>query len=131
MDLALCCYFKQKSELHYAGAYNPLWLLRKGEMQVIKADKQPVGNQGSHKPFTNHMLAVSAGDTVYLFSDGFADQFGGTEDKKIGSGKFRSTLVSLGQMPVKDQGEALATYFDTWKGQAEQVDDVCVMGVRF
>jgi len=131
MDLALCCYFKQRQELHYAGAYNPLWVVRNGEMQVIKADKQPVGNQSSLRPFTDHVMTVSSGDTVYLFSDGFADQFGGTDDKKIGSGKFRSTLQAMQHMSAEHQGEALATFFDTWKGQAEQVDDVCVMGVRF
>jgi len=131
MDLALCCYFKQTGELHYAGAYNPLWVMRNGEMEIIRANKQPVGNMSSHSPFTNHILNVSAGDAVYLFSDGFADQFGGAHDKRIGSAKFRSTLLAMRTKSLKEQGIALAAYFDAWKGTAEQVDDVCVMGVRF
>jgi serine phosphatase RsbU (regulator of sigma subunit) len=131
MDLALCCYFKQTGELHYAGAYNPLWVMRNGEMEIIRANKQPVGNMSSHSPFTNHILNVSAGDAVYLFSDGFADQFGGAHDKRIGSAKFRSTLLAMKTKSLKEQGIALAAYFDAWKGTAEQVDDVCVMGVRF
>lgn len=131
MDLALCCYFKQTGELHYAGAYNPLWVMRNGEMEIIRADKQPVGNMSSHSPFTNHILNVSAGDAVYLFSDGFADQFGGAHDKRIGSATFRRTLLTLKTKSLKEQGIALAAYFDAWKGTTEQVDDVCVMGVRF
>jgi serine phosphatase RsbU (regulator of sigma subunit) len=131
MDLALCCYFKEKKELHYAGAYNPLWVMRNGEMEIVKADKHPVGNLSSHRPFTDHSIRVAPGDSVYLFSDGFADQFGGKDDKKIGTGKFRSTLVSMNDTPLRDQGAALTDFFDNWKGTAEQVDDVCVMGVRF
>lgn len=131
MDLALCCYFKQSGELHYAGAYNPLWVLRNGEVEIIKGDKQPVGNMSSHRSFTNHIVQVTKDDVVYLFSDGFADQFGGTGDKKIGSGKFRAKVASIGHLPLKDQGEVLSDFFDTWKGEAEQVDDVCIIGVRF
>jgi serine phosphatase RsbU (regulator of sigma subunit) len=130
MDLALCCYFKQTGELHYAGAYNPLWVMRNGEMEIIRADKQPVGNMSSHSPFTNHILNVTAGDAVYLFSDGFADQFGGAHDKRIGSATFRSTLLAMRTKSLKEQGIALAAYFDAWKGSAEQVDDVCVMGIK-
>jgi hypothetical protein len=118
MDLALCCYFKQTGELHYAGAYNPLWVMRNGEMEIIRADKQPVGNMSSHSPFTNHILNVSSGDAVYLFSDGFADQFGGAHDKRIGSAKFRSTLLAMRTKSLKEQGIALAAYFDAWKGTA-------------
>lgn len=131
MDLALCCYFKEKKDLHYAGAYNPLWVMRNGEMEIVKADKHPVGNLSSHRPFTDHSIRVAPGDSVYLFSDGFADQFGGKDDKKIGTGKFRSTLVSMKDTPLRNQGAALTAFFDNWKGTAEQVDDVCVMGVRF
>jgi len=66
-----------------------------------------------------------------LFSDGFADQFGGAHDKRIGSATFRSTLLAMRTKLLKEQGIALAAYFDAWKGSAEQVDDVCVIGVRF
>lgn len=131
MDLALCCYFKQSGELHYAGAYNPLWVLRNGQMEVIRADKQPVGETFGRRPFTNHIVHVTKGDAVYLFSDGYADQFGGTDDKKIGTAKFRAKVASIGHLPLKDQGEVLSQFFDSWKGAAEQVDDVCVMGIRF
>lgn len=131
MDLALCCYFKQSGELHYAGAYNPLWVLRNGQMEVIRADKQPVGETFGRRPFTNHIVHVTKGDAVYLFSDGYADQFGGTDDKKIGTAKFRAKVASIGHLPLRDQGEVLSQFFDSWKGAAEQVDDVCVMGIRF
>lgn len=131
MDLSLCCYFKERRELHFAGAYNPLWVLRNGEMEVIRADKHPIGNMSNHRPFTEHMIQIARGDAVYLFSDGFADQFGGANDKKIGSGKFRSTLTETADSSLMDQGMALASFFDEWKGKTEQIDDVCVMGVRF
>jgi len=128
MDIALCSLDGNKVE--YAGANNPLWLIRKGELIELKGDKQPIGKYAKEEPFNTYELDLEAGDTLYIFSDGYADQFGGTKGKKLKTANFKRLLVSIQDKPMKEQKEFIDTSFEEWRGDLEQIDDVCVIGVR-
>ena len=130
MDIALCSL--QGTTLAYAGAHNPLWIVRNGatEMEEIKADKQPIGKYDDPLPYTTHHIELQTGDTFYIFSDGYADQFGGEKGKKLKSSNFKKLLISLQQEPIQRQGPLLDEAFEKWRGSLEQLDDVCVIGVR-
>jgi len=131
MDIALCNLNPGAGILQFAGANNHLYLIRKGEMEVIRADKQDISSKYVNpRPFTNHILDVQPGDVIYLFSDGFPDQFGGAKRKKYKYGKFRSFLLDIHQEPMSKQKELLAKELDQWMGDHEQIDDVLVLGVR-
>ncbi|MBI3136720.1 MAG: SpoIIE family protein phosphatase [Bacteroidetes bacterium] len=131
MDMAICCIDETAHTLEFAGANNPLFLIRSGEVAELKGDKQPVGYfEGKETPFTNHTMNISPGDCVYLFSDGFVDQFGGPKGKKFKYKQFIELLQSIHKRPMVDQKNLLNSTFDEWKGSLEQVDDVCVIGVR-
>ena len=134
MDLALCSLDPGKGILEYAGANNPLYRIRENELTEIKSDKQPVGKYTEVKPFTNHSMQVQSGDCYYLFSDGFPDQFGGPSGKKFKYRQFREFLLSISHHPMQVQKDLLGRALDDWmQGEGtsyEQVDDVCVFGVR-
>ncbi|MBK6953553.1 MAG: SpoIIE family protein phosphatase [Crocinitomicaceae bacterium] len=131
MDIALCSL--DGNVLQYAGANNPLWIIRKGaqEVEEIKADKQPIGKYASEKSFTTHTVQLHAGDTIYIFSDGFTDQFGGEKKKKYKAANLKKMLLSIQQYSMDEQKNRVAENFETWKGSIEQLDDVCLIGVRF
>lgn len=136
MDIALCSMEQDSSgnvQLEYAGAYNPLWLVRKGSQDIeqVRADKQPIGKMEHTTPFKNNTIEINEGDTIYLFSDGFSDQFGGDNGKKLKSSNFRKLILSLQDKSMMEQKQALHDFFVNWQGDLEQVDDVCVIGVRF
>jgi serine phosphatase RsbU (regulator of sigma subunit) len=118
--------------LEWSGANNPLWLLRKDatEIEEIKADKQPIGQFDNRVPFTTHEFELHSGDTFYLFTDGYADQFGGPKGKKFKYKTFQDLLVAMRDEPMEKQQETLNKEFEAWKGELEQVDDVCIIGVR-
>ncbi|MCH2235852.1 MAG: SpoIIE family protein phosphatase [Crocinitomicaceae bacterium] len=130
MDIALCALEGRK--LKYAGAHNPLWIIRNGgdEVEEIKADKQPVGKFENGDPFKTHEVELNEGDTFYLFSDGFADQFGGEKGKKFKSANFKRLLLSIQSKSIQEQLGLLDQAFESWRGNLEQLDDVCVIGVR-
>ena len=132
MDISLCAYNADTRTLQYAGANRPLWLLRKGEFILLKPDKFPIGGlqMAKDRAFKNNTMQLLPGDTFYLFTDGFADQFGGEFGKKLMSGKFREMLLNIQELDMKAQGNYLAASFKKWKGENEQVDDVLVMGIR-
>ena len=135
MDIALCSLqygSDEKSILQFAGAHNPLWIIRKGEKTIeeVKADKQPIGKYGIAKPFTNHRIELNKGDTIYLFSDGYSDQFGGERGKKYKSANFKKLLLSIAALPMNEQKQIIDRTFEDWKGNNEQLDDVCVIGLR-
>jgi len=132
MDIALCSLNTKTNELKYAGANNPLWILRKGgaEMEEIKASKQPVGMSDHTNPFITHSTILNESDTFYLFSDGYADQFGGDKGKKMKTRSFKELLLSLHDQPMDVQKSRIDDAFEVWKGDLEQIDDVCVIGVR-
>lgn len=143
-------------ELMWAGAYNPLWVVKKRnehgkstitdiskltsisleweneeiELFEIKPDKQPIGRGDDHHDFTNHSLTLENEDLLYLFSDGYQDQFGGEHGKKLKRSGFRNLILSLAEQPLENQLETIGNFFETWKGEREQVDDVCVIGIK-
>ena len=128
MDIALCSL--EGMNLRYAGAHNPLWVIRNGEIIEIKADKQPVGKFDQLTPYTTHEFQLQAGDAFYIFSDGFADQFGGERGKKMKSKGFKEELLSIQQLSMDEQQKHLLKAFHDWRGDFEQLDDVCVIGVK-
>jgi serine phosphatase RsbU (regulator of sigma subunit) len=130
MDIALCSLNLSTNELQYAGANNSLYLIRNEELIEIKSDKQPVGKFSHQQPFTNHAQQLFKDDKIYLFTDGYADQFGGEKGKKFKYKQFRSLLLAGNNNPMPTQLKALADSFDQWKGDLEQIDDVCVIGVK-
>ena len=118
--------------LNFAGAKNPLFLIRNNELIETKGDKQPVGfiDEGTPKPFTNHVIQLQKDDVIYTFTDGFADQFGGPNGKKFMYKQFKELLLSIVSLPMNDQKAKLNSVFEEWRGELEQLDDVLVIGVR-
>lgn len=133
IDLALCLLDKSSSRLYFSGANNPLWIMRNKEIIEVSADKQPVGYliEDKAEPFTMHEVPLQKGDTIYTFTDGYADQFGGENGKKYKYKRFRELLKSVESKPMKAQKELIEEAFEKWKGAHEQVDDVCIIGVKF
>jgi tetratricopeptide (TPR) repeat protein len=165
MDIALINIGFEKSanqevlldkKLSYAGAHNPLWIVRKGNHESasegyirakyfeefdlsvieIKANKQPIGLYIKQESFTTKEIDLKMEDTIYMFSDGFADQFGGDVyktgkvGKKLKAGNFKRLLASMNTSPMKEQKETLRKFLNDWRGDLEQIDDVCVIGVK-
>lgn len=137
MDMALVSLDLDTLELNYAGANNPLVIVRDESIIEVKADKQPIGDFEKMDPFTNHTLQLQKGDCIYLYSDGFIDQFGGQDEiarkkggKKFKSKPFKNLLIEISHLPMKEQKQILKDKFATWRGDLDQIDDVCVFGVR-
>ncbi|UKN00488.1 SpoIIE family protein phosphatase [Paracrocinitomix mangrovi] len=156
MDIALIKLNKTNGKiksLDYAGANNPLWVIRKGTSTIaelegtlperskvleqdgftfieIKADKQPIGIFEDQQPYTTHHFDLMEGDTIFIFSDGYADQFGGDKGKKMKAANFKELLMSVQNQDIENQIKFIETEFEKWKGEFEQLDDVCVIGVR-
>jgi len=132
MDVSLCSFDLEKRSLEYAGAFNPLYIIRDGELTVIKGDKTTIGpDMGFHRePFNNHEIILERNDMIYLFSDGFADQFGGPDGKKFKYRRFRHLLLSIYEKPVEEQNQLLKKTIEEWQGVLEQVDDMLVIGVK-
>ncbi|HXD93141.1 MAG TPA: SpoIIE family protein phosphatase [Bacteroidia bacterium] len=132
MDMGLCCVDYDKMELQFSGAFNPLYLIRNGELIQYKADKFPVGVRvdGIIHDFTNNVIQLQKGDTFYIFSDGYADQFGGPKGKKFMTGNFRTLLKETSKLPIEKQKDFLNNTIENWRGEIEQVDDVLVIGVK-
>lgn len=150
MDMALCTLNETRTQLQFSGAKNPIYIVRAknvvateipGELKEetdllsvyeVKGDKQPIGNHSGAElvPFTNHIINVNKGDTIYLFTDGFADQFGGPKEKKYNYKQFRRFLLQISHLPLATQKIQLNAEFDKWKSELEQLDDVLVLGVK-
>ncbi len=131
MDMALCIIDRDAAEVQYAGAYNPLYLIRNGEFLEYKADKMPVGiHVGQEKNFTNHVIPLEEGDMLYIFSDGYVDQFGGEDNSKFKTKPFKQLLTEIASLPTNQQKEILITTHDKWKGDENQIDDILVIGIR-
>lgn len=131
MDIAICLIDFGENALYYSGANNPLYLVRGGELIHYRADKMPVAIHYKMQPFTLHKIDLQKGDAFYIFSDGYADQFGGPNQKKFMSAKLKETLVEMAGQPMLKQGERLNEIFEQWRGDSSQVDDVTVIGVRY
>lgn len=133
MDVSLCILDTKLNKLHWAGANNPLWIIRAKNTDIIeeiKPDKQPIGNYLEMKPFTGHEVQLEKGDLIYVFSDGYKDQFGGPKGKKLKIATMRKLLLQHHSLELEQQKEKLVDFFNDWMGDLEQVDDVCVIGVR-
>jgi serine phosphatase RsbU (regulator of sigma subunit) len=131
MDLALVVLDLSNQKIQYAGAYNPLYLIRKGELIEFKADRNPIGIYIKElDSFTNHDIEVQKGDTLYIFSDGFVDQFGGEKGHKFKSKQFKELLLSIQKNPMLEQEMILDQTIDEWRGNFEQVDDIIIVGIR-
>lgn len=134
MDIALVVIDREKREIRFAGAKNPLVYIRNGEMNVIQGDNLYIGGNMSRGNiiFTETVISLSEEETFsfYLFSDGYQDQFGGEENKKLMKKHFRELLYQINNLPMQEQGELLAEWHEAWKGNLAQTDDILVMGVR-
>ncbi|MBL4652521.1 MAG: SpoIIE family protein phosphatase [Flavobacteriales bacterium] len=151
MDLGLCALHHKTNELHYSGANNPLWIIRPAGKNLtvdgveiepnleleqnlfeVKADKQPVGSFDHAKPFTEHVVQLEDGDSIYVFTDGYPDQFGGAKGKKFMSKKLKKSLISIYHLPMKEQHDVLDKSIVEWMNvsDSEQIDDICIFGVQ-
>ena len=132
MDIALCSLNLQTLELQYAGAHNPLLVVRAKEFIEIKANNTTIGTYepDNIETYQNHIVQLQKGDTIYIFSDGYVDQYGGPESKKFGLEQFRNMLSNINTIPLDEQKQILAASIDKWRGDTEQVDDILIMGVR-
>lgn len=128
MDIAICSLIGDK--LEYAGAHNPLWIIRNGILLETKANKQPIGKFENLEPYTTHSFQLEKGDTIYIFSDGYSDQFGGARGKKYKTNNFKNFLLSIQESSIEKQLVLLEGEFEKWRGSMEQIDDVCVIGLR-
>jgi len=132
MDMSLIAFDKKKFTLEFAGAYNSVYLVRKGEIFMYKADRFPIGMSSiqAKKSFQNQTIDIQPGDMIYMSSDGYADQFGFSDGKKYKSGNVKKLLCGIWDLPVDDQRDQLAKEILTWKGDLEQVDDIMFIGTR-
>jgi len=149
MDMAIVIIDPEKKELQFAGANRPLFLFRKIErvegaekipysslesdeyqLYAIKGDKQPIGVHWEENEFTNHSIQIQEHDSLYIFSDGFVDQYGGKKRKKLKNRSFKKLLLSVQAESMKNQKKLIEDAFEEWRGSNEQIDDVCVIGVR-
>ena len=132
MDLSLCRINFQDKSLEYSGAYNPLWVARNGEMIIRKADKLSIGSflEYPDRHYTNYEIALEKGDMIFLFSDGFADQFGGPKEKKFMYKQLKEILLAGSGKKPNTQLNILEQKYLSWKGNLEQIDDVLVIGIK-
>ncbi len=131
MDISVCVVDFSENVLWWAGANSPLYLVRNRQLIHYRADKMPASIHYKMQPFSLHKADLHKGDAFYIFSDGFADQFGGPKHRKFMSGQLKETLVSLEGVPMLRQAEKLNEIFEEWKGDASQVDDVTLIGIRY
>jgi serine phosphatase RsbU (regulator of sigma subunit) len=130
MDIAICCLDTSTMLLKYAGANIPLYLLRNNTFEVIKPDRQAIGKISNRIPYHNRELHLQAEDSIFIHTDGYIDQFGGPQNKKLKRKKFREFLKGNHQLSQDQQQQKLDVFFEEWRGQNEQIDDVTVLGFR-
>lgn len=130
MDISLCVLNLKTKEISYAGAFNPLYIMRGKEFIQFKANRQPIGKHLKEVPFETHYFQAQEGDKLYLFSDGYIDQFGGDSNRKYLKKNFIKFLKEISDMSMAEQGEAIQNDFINWKGNHSQVDDILVLGVE-
>jgi serine phosphatase RsbU (regulator of sigma subunit) len=132
MDISLCIIDRNNSLIEFAGAYNPVYIVRENKIIEINGNRLSIGRTDivEYMKFENHKFTYKSNDMVYLFSDGYADQFGGPLGKKFKLRRFRHLLMTIHNLPVKKQKTFLEENIENWKGQLEQVDDILVIGIR-
>jgi len=139
MDMALCSFDLTSKTVQYAGAYNPLVIVRNGEVLETRADRMPIGiyEDDGGKTFITHDVQLEDGDSVYIYSDGFVDQFGGPKGKKFMGKRFRAALIEAQSLSMEEQGVMLDKLIEDWRtnpsqpgGESEQMDDILIVGVH-
>ena len=131
MDMTFCAIDYEKMTIEYAGANNPLYIVRDGELLITKADKFAIASfKPGEKSYTNHVIDLKKGDMIYTFTDGYADQFGGVKGKKFMYKNFRNLLLEIHSKKPNEQKEILENELKKWQGSVEQVDDILVVGVK-
>ncbi len=131
MDASLISFNKEKTVMQYVAAHNPIWIIRAGELIDIKAEKMPVGKHDhDHISFAGGEFEIQKGDVIYILTDGYQDQFGGEKGKKFKVKPFKRLLIDNAHSTMSEQHQKISDTFDKWKGDLEQVDDVCVIGVK-
>jgi len=131
IDLSLVVIDINTKELQFSGANNPLYLVRDGDLKVFKGDTMPIGIQSRNsKPFTNHVMDIKKGDLIYMFSDGFMDQFGGKYGRKFLSRNFKALIKEIAYLPLDMQKKVLSETLDIWRGDYEQIDDILIVGLK-
>lgn len=131
MDIALCVINKKRNTIEFAGAFNPLYISRSGEIIEIKGDRMPIGiHLNEHTPFTKHEAKIRKSDILYLFSDGYLDQFGGENGKKFSATQFKKLLANIYNEPMGKQKEILDKTINDWMDNEDQIDDILVMGIK-
>lgn len=132
MDMALYIIDENTDVLQYAGAVNPLYVIHGNDITVFKGDRMPIGIcPDEEQSFTNQTVTLSKGDTIYIFSDGFPDQFGGSNEEKFKYFRFRELLLKIQKLSMEEQRRKLHNTFMKWKGDFKQIDDVLVVGVKY
>ena len=132
MDISLCCLNTKTQELIFSGANNPIYIIKKdaNSLDEIPADRQSVGKNFINHKFTASKIQLNLGDTLYLFTDGFADQFGGKKQKKYKYINFKKLLLNNTSDLLENQKKAIDEEFNSWKGDLEQIDDICILGIK-
>jgi serine phosphatase RsbU (regulator of sigma subunit) len=130
MDVSFCSIDPLTCEVIWSGANNKLWYVQDGEIKEIKAHKQSIGSYSNSTPFPEHHLKLKKGDSIYLFTDGFADQFGGPDGKRFRSQQFLDKLSAILQLPMQEQIVHLTQTIEMWQGELDQVDDMLIIGIR-
>jgi serine phosphatase RsbU (regulator of sigma subunit) len=130
MDISLCLLNKKTKTLEWAGANNPLWIVREGKTIEFKPNKQAIGKVDKPALYITHKVKLEAEDCIYIFTDGYADQFGGPNGKKFKYHQLVELMCTISTMPIKEQQTKLETEFEAWRGNLEQVDDICVIGIK-
>lgn len=130
MDMALCFVNKKLKKLDFAGAYNPLYILRNKEIEVVKADKMPIGNYLKENNFTNNSIDILPEDVFYIFTDGYSDQFGGEKSEKYKTFRFKKLITDLIDTPLSEQRQIFINALDDWKGISPQMDDILIIGFK-
>lgn len=131
MDASLISFNTDNSKMTYVAAQNPIWIIRDGELSEIKPEKMPIGkHDNDHIPFNGGEYNIQKGDQIYALTDGFQDQFGGPKGKKFMIKKFREYVLYISDLSMEEQHQKIKETFSNWKGEMDQVDDVCVIGVK-
>lgn len=132
MDVALCRIDQQKKELKFSGAHRPLYLIRQGELMAYQGDRFPIGgiHYKGRNTFTDCSIQIEEGDMIYLFSDGLTDQFGGPQERKLGTKRFQQLLLQNAHLPMDEQHTMIRHSFEYWKAEHKQTDDLLLIGIQ-
>ena len=132
IDMALCKLNTESNQIEYAGAFNPIYVVQNKRLVEINGDKMPIGVAAEEeKPFKTHRFSLEPENVIYLFTDGFVDQFGGVNGKKFKYQPFRNLILNIHKLPMHKQKEELRKAFEKWRGERQQLDDLLILGFRY